>query len=75
MQQKVSVSEFKAKCLAIVDRVATSRRSLLITRHGKPVARLVPVEDDLPSENPLKGSIVHQGDIVSPTDARWNAES
>jgi prevent-host-death family protein len=40
----VPATEFKAKCLELMDRVAERRESFVITKRGKPVARLVPVE-------------------------------
>lgn len=40
----VAASVFKARCLALLDEVATTHRSLVITKHGVPVARLVPIE-------------------------------
>ena len=40
----VPASAFKARCLALLDEVATTHRSLVITKHGVPVARVVPIE-------------------------------
>ena len=40
----VPASVFKARCLAMLDEVATTHRSLVITKHGVPVARVVPIE-------------------------------
>ncbi len=40
----VPASVFKARCLALLDEVATTHRSLVITKHGVPVARVVPIE-------------------------------
>jgi len=42
----VPASVFKARCLALLDEVATTHRSLVITKHGVPVARLVPIETE-----------------------------
>lgn len=42
--QTVQASEFKAKCLGMVDQVAQTHEAILITKHGKPVARLCPAE-------------------------------
>ena len=41
----VSATEFKAKCLALLDEVARNQESLVVTKRGKPVARVVPVEE------------------------------
>ncbi|MGB8861872.1 MAG: type II toxin-antitoxin system Phd/YefM family antitoxin [Ilumatobacteraceae bacterium] len=40
----VPASAFKARCLALLDEVATTHRSLVVTKHGVPVARVVPIE-------------------------------
>ncbi|CAB4365700.1 MAG: type II toxin-antitoxin system prevent-host-death family antitoxin [Actinobacteria bacterium] len=41
----VPASVFKARCLALLDEVATTHRSLVITKHGVPVARVVPIDN------------------------------
>lgn len=73
MSKSIGATEFKQKCLAILDRVGPD--GIVITKHGKPVARLVPVEK---ASAELIGSLsdkiqVH-GDILS-TGIRWDAES
>lgn len=58
---------FKAKCLAVMDEVHSKCESVIITKHGKPIAKLVPIEsrrDDIFGFMRRKGKIV--GDIVSP---------
>lgn len=58
---------FKIKCLAIMDEVQAKSESVLITKHGKPVAKLVPADknpDDIYDFLAGKGSI--EGDVVSP---------
>ena len=47
---KMNATEFKAKCLAVIDRVQTSRETVTITRRGRVVARLIP--DDATAERP-----------------------
>ena len=59
--------EFKTNCLAVVDEVKTKRTSVLITKHGHPVAKLVPVntdQDEIFGFFKGKGSIV--GDVLAP---------
>ena len=70
----VPAGQFKARCLAILDEVRDSRRAVLITKRGKPVARVVPVEDP-DARASLKGSVLYEGDIVSPIGDDWNASS
>jgi prevent-host-death family protein len=65
--KKMAAGKFKVHCLAVMDEVAAKRESVLITKRGKPVARLVPVEkekDDIFGF--FKGKIEINGDIVSP---------
>jgi len=66
---------FKARCLAIMDEVQAKREAVVITKRGKPVAKLVPVGKDDKDEifGFLKGKIKVTGDIVSPvlTPEEW----
>ncbi|HXY81162.1 MAG TPA: type II toxin-antitoxin system Phd/YefM family antitoxin, partial [Gaiellaceae bacterium] len=45
VRKTVPASEFKAKCLALLDEVAQTRKTLVVTKRGKPVAHVVPVEE------------------------------
>jgi prevent-host-death family protein len=70
----IAAGSFKVHCLAIMDEVQSKRQAVLITKRGKPVAKLVPVEketDDIFNFMKGKGSIV--GDVVSPalTPEEW----
>jgi prevent-host-death family protein len=65
----IPAGTFKARCLAIMDEVASKRESVVITKRGKPVAKLVPVEkekDDIFGFFKGKGTIEIKGDIVPP---------
>lgn len=66
---EVPATEFKAKCLELMDRVAEKSESFTITKRGKPVARLVPVKPAKSSPfGALRGLAWEIGDIVSPVD-------
>lgn len=72
--KKIAAGSFKVHCLAIMDEVQSKRQSVLITKRGKPVAKLVPVEkekDDIFGF--YKGKIKITGDVVSPalTPEEW----
>ena len=67
----VPAGEFKAKCLALLDDVALTGRTLVVTKRGKPVARVSPVESQEPPD--LRGSILWEKDIVAPIDEEWDA--
>jgi prevent-host-death family protein len=65
----IPAGQFKARCLAIMDEVQAKRQAVVITKRGKPVAKLVPVEeakDDIFGFLKGKGKIEIKGDIVSP---------
>jgi prevent-host-death family protein len=65
----IPAGQFKARCLAIMDEVQAKRQAVIITKRGKPVAKLVPVEqekDDIFGFMKGKGKIEIKGDIVSP---------
>lgn len=69
-------SEFKARCLTIMDEVEATGHEVTITKHGRPVARLVPVVDDEePFVGRLRGVVTYQGDLVSPIDVAWEADA
>lgn len=70
--REMAAGEFKAKCLAMLDEVAASKRPLVITKRGRPVAKVVPLSD--PKPGPRKGLIVRQGDLVSPVGEAWDAD-
>jgi prevent-host-death family protein len=72
--KSVPATEFKARCLTLLEEVRESRQPLLVTRHGRPVVEICPyVPKDARRVNPLKGSIVHQGDLTSPIDEKWDS--
>ncbi len=63
----LAAGKFKTNCLAIMDEVKANREPVLITKRGKPVAMLTPVEEtDDPIFGFYKGKIEILGDIVSP---------
>ena len=65
--KKMAAGSFKVHCLAVMDEVQSKRQSVLITKRGKPVAKLVPVDkqtDDIFGFLAGKGKVI--GDVVSP---------
>jgi prevent-host-death family protein len=75
---EVAISEFKAKCLALLEQVRKTKRPIRVTRFGKPVAEVVP---PAPSAQPadwlgsMAGTIEIVGDIISPVaeETDWEA--
>jgi antitoxin (DNA-binding transcriptional repressor) of toxin-antitoxin stability system len=69
--KEVAISEFKAKCLTILEEVRVTKTPVLVTRHGKPVAEVsAPSKVVKRSEmiGALKGRMKILGDIISPAD-------
>ena len=66
--KEFAISEFKAKCLAILDQVQKTKRPVRITRRGKPVAEVVPPSPESRKQifGFMKGKMEIVGDIVSP---------
>src|ERR1700733_4078466 len=74
VSRTIKASEFKAKCLAVLDEVERTRQAVVITKRGRPVAELVP--HTAPKRNArgiLKGRLEIVGDIISPIDVEWEA--
>ena len=72
----MAAGKFKIHCLAVMDEVQSKRQAVLITKRGKPVAKLVPVDkekDDIFGFLKGKGQIEIKGDIVAPafSPAEW----
>lgn len=73
MTVEIQASEFKATCLSLLDEVAETRREIVVTKRGRPVAKLVPI--DRPAD--LQGSVTilspHIDDLFS-TGEVWAAD-
>jgi prevent-host-death family protein len=72
---EMPAGEFKGRCLKLMDEVSRRRTSVVITKRGKPVAKLVPIEQpgtDL--FGCMKGTGRAVGDIVGPVGERWDVE-
>ena len=72
----IAAGKFKALCLKIMDQVQETHKEVVITKRGRPVAKLVPI--DRPAPQPLFGwledGVVINGDIVAPTGEKWEAD-
>ncbi len=73
----IAAGEFKTHCLKLMDQVRTQHRSFVVTKRGKPVAKLVPVDEEAakPLFGSMKGRVRVAGDIVAPTGEAWHAET
>jgi len=76
--QEVAISQFKAKCLAMLEEVFKTRKSLRITRFGKPIAEVIPpssIQGRAAWIGSMKDSMEIRGDIISPAneEEEWEA--
>ena len=72
----ISAAHFKARCLQLMDDVKERHATYVITKRGRPVARLTPVEGTSRARvfGCMKGTAVEKGDIVAPLSLPWEAE-
>ena len=72
----IKASEFKAKCLQLMDEVAESGDEIVITKNGRPVSRLVPYREKPQAPFGRYRDIIQiHGDIGEPIDVEWEAQS
>jgi prevent-host-death family protein len=74
--ETIAVSKFKATCLSVLQRVNKTRKPILITRFGKPIAEVVPPAPPPPPADwmgCMAGTVEIVGDIVGPisTEEEW----
>ena len=69
--RSVALGELESKTASLLDEVAATGETLIVTKEGKPLAKIVPFE----KPRPLLGSVLWEKDIVSPLDETWDAES
>ena len=74
--KEVAISEFKAKCLALLDQVQKTRKPIRVTRFGKPIAEIVPPSPETAHASwigSMKDTMKITGDIVSPAneESEW----
>lgn len=74
---EISAAEFKAKCLKLMDEIARTRKPIVITKRGKPVAKLVPADPAprKPLFGCMAGTVTFEGNILAPLDVEWEAEA
>lgn len=72
---EIAASEFKARCLGLLDEVAETRVPLTVTKRGRPVAKLVPLDEEPPPS--LLGSVSYdrEEDLLEPVGDPWDAET
>ncbi len=66
--KEIPAGEFKSRCLALLEEVGNTGTELIVTKRGRPVAKVVPI--DQPKS--LIGSVIYEGDIISPLEDEWD---
>jgi prevent-host-death family protein len=72
---EISAGEFKARCLKLMDEVANTRETLVITKRGKPVAKLVPFDNAAPFLLGYLKESVSYSENDAPVAETWNADA
>lgn len=74
---EIAAGKFKAQCLKLMDQVQQTREEIVITKYGKPIARLAPMQSEPATSivGWMKGTIEITGDIVAPLDEIWAVDS
>ena len=75
--RKIGAADFKANCLRLLDEVQQRRTSIITTKRGKPVAKLVPIDEEpIDIFGRMAGTIQICGDIVRPVDdVEWTGDA
>ena len=73
---EMTVTQFKAKCLGVIDKVQKEKSRVTITRHGRPAAELIPVLSGTPGQLFGRAGATTEihGDLLQ-TDEHWDAEN
>mgnify|MGYP001262103698 CR=1 FL=1 len=71
----ITATEFKARCLSLMERVRLTREPVLITKRGRVVAQLAPPPSEEKPWLRLRGSVVHMGDVISPVVSEEEIEA
>jgi prevent-host-death family protein len=74
--REITASDFKSHCSREIEEVSKRRKPLVITKRGKPVAMLVPVEEGEPETlfGFARGYVKIHGDILEPIHVEWEAQ-
>ncbi len=75
MKRVIQAGRFKAECLKIMDDVQAKKNTVIITKRNKPIAKLVPIEEENNSLlfGKMKGTAHILGDLIQPIGEKWDA--
>lgn len=75
MTEYMKAGQFKTHCLKVMDRVKKTRKRIVITKHNKPIAQLVPIEEkEVALFGAMRGTVHILGDIIAPIGEIWDAD-
>ncbi|MBW8308068.1 MAG: type II toxin-antitoxin system Phd/YefM family antitoxin [Candidatus Paracaedibacteraceae bacterium] len=73
---QIGIGEFKAKCLKLMDENQLKRETIIITKRGKPIAKVTAYEQEpIRARGWMAGTVQILGDIVESTGEKWDAET
>ncbi len=70
----ITATRLKAELLGVLDAVAATGDPVTVTKHGRPVARVVPIAAAAPLADSVR-FLVSDDELLAPVDAPWEAES
>lgn len=72
--EQISATSFKARCLSLLDEVAESGAELIVTKRGRPVARVIAVDSDASMLGTVT-TLVEEEELIQPIGDGWDADS
>lgn len=72
-RRTIPARQFKAQCLGLLDQVSRTGEVLIVTKRGRPVAKICPLDRTEPGS--LRKSVQYHSDILAPIDEKWDAET
>lgn len=77
MKSEIAISEFKAHCLELISKLEASKKTIVITKRNKPIAKVIPFEKE--AKKTLFGSMKDKAsinnNIIKPINEKWNVEN
>lgn len=72
-EHRIQASEFKSRCLALLDDVARHRTEIVVTKHGRPVARVVPIGEPVSTDGSVT-LLADDDEVYFSTGEQWDAD-
>jgi prevent-host-death family protein len=72
MQITISTDELESRCDELIDHVETNGLTVVITKNNQPIAKLMPITAEAEPFGSILGSVVSEGDIISPIEGVWD---